>query len=280
MTELGSSAALSPRAIEALLAFWAEAGVDACLGEAPVDRLAAPPTRPPPPVTAPAREALAPVPGRPEPRKARVACDQAVTSARDLAAAAGDFPALIQAIEGFEGGALRSPGARTVVLRGDPATADVLVIGDCPSAGDEAEGAPFSGPGGRLLDRMLQAAGLGERALLINTVFWRPRGGASPERADQDACRPFVERAAALLKPKAVLLIGEAAAQSVLRSQTPILKLRGRWNVWAGESAPLALPALATFPLSLLLAQPLARKQTWSDLLTLAERVATPGDPP
>lgn len=274
MTSDADPSAPSPRAIEALLAFWAEAGVSVSAADGPVNRLSPPPPRlPDKPSAAP------PSPPQPRPlerstRPEPAASQHAVDAARAAAAAPTDLAALVEAISAFEGCALRHSGAaRPVILRGDPAIADVLVIGDAPTAEDEAVGAPFQGAQGRLLDAMLKAAGLAERTLLINTVFWRTPGGAAPTSADQAACRPFLERAAALLKPKAVLLVGAAAARGVLRTDEPIMKLRGRWMEWTGDEEPLGLATLATFSPAFLLAQPLAKKRAWGDLLTLAHRL-------
>lgn len=261
----------SSRAIESLLAFWAEAGVSVSASDTAIDRLAAPPPRAaaPAPKGPPAPPPLA----KPSLRRAQSSGD-AVEQARAAAAAAGDFAALQEAIAAFEGCALRHSGAaRAVIVRGDPATADVLVIGEAPTAADEASGLPFQGAQGRLLDRMLELSGLAQRSLLLNTVFWRTPGDSAPASADQAACAPFLERAAALMKPKAVLVLGAAAARSVLATSEPILKLRGRWRPWIGAHEPLDLPTLASFSPAFLLAQPAARRQAWGDLLTLAERV-------
>ena len=278
MTSAADPRPPSPRAIEALLAFWAEAGVSVSASAEPIDRLAAPSPHAaraqPAPAAAPARP-TAPAPAKTQPPPSQAA------DARSAADGAADLTALANAIAAFEGCALRHSGAtRPVILRGDPATADLLVIGDAPSAEDEAAGAPFQGAQGRLLDAMLTAAGLADRVLLINTVFWRTPGGAAPTGADQAACRPFLERAAALLKPRAVLLVGAAAARGVLRTDEPILKLRGRWMEWTGDGAALTLPTLATFSPSFLLAQPLAKKRAWGDLLTLAARLDPAGPAP
>lgn len=264
--------------MEALLAFWAEAGVSVSTGADPVNRLAASPPRLRPPERAAPPTPPVPVAARPA---GSANSHDAIASARALARAAPDLAALTEAIAAFEGCALRHAGAvRPVVWRGDPATADVLVIGEAPTAADEASGEPFQGAQGRLLDRMLAAAGLAPRTLLINTVFWRTPGGAAPAVADQAACRAFLERAASLLQPKAVLVVGAAAARSVLASAEPILKLRGQWMTWVGEHETLDLPVMATFSPAFLLAQPLAKKRAWGDVLTLAARVDVQGGAP
>ena len=238
-----------------------------------MDRLATSPPRVAEKATAPSSAPVIRIAERPTaPHDDRTA--QAAQAGLSAAASASDFAALLDAIAAFEGCALRHAGAtRPVILRGDPTTADLLVIGEAPSAEDEGAGEPFQGAQGRLLDAMLTAAGLAGRALLINTVFWRTPGGAAPTSADQAACRPFLERAAALLKPKAVLLVGAAAARGVLRTDEPILKLRGQWRAWSAAQETPALPTLATFSPVFLLAQPLAKKRAWGDLLTLAGRL-------
>lgn len=246
----------------------------------PVNRLVGPPVRARRSEIDVGRPASARTPASPHP-PAGAAAETGLPASHALARSVSDLAALTEAVAAFEGCALRHAGAsRPVVWRGDPAAADILVIGEAPTAADDAAGEPFQGAEGRLLDRMLQAAGLDRRALFINTVFWRTPGGAAPSAADQIACRAFLERAAALLKPKAVLLVGAAAARGVLASSEPILKLRGRWATWAGEHEPLDLPALPTFSPAFLLAQPLARKRAWGDVLTLAARVDPDSDAP
>ncbi len=259
------------RAIESLLAFWREAGVDACYEDQPVDRTwrPAPPTRPASPQPAPARA------------EANLAADvsAAVVQARALAAAAPDLAALEAAIAAFDGCALKSQGARRAVFsRGNPA-APVVVIGEGPGADEDAQGAPFVGRAGKLLDRMLEAAGLQDRVFITNTVFWRPPGNRTPTASEQAACAPFLERALQLVQPRLLLLVGGASAKSILKKDEGILSLRGRWFEWRSEDGGLVLPALPTLHPAFLLRQPAAKKKAWADLLTLTERLDRPDRP-
>ncbi|WP_122465117.1 uracil-DNA glycosylase [Brevundimonas lutea] len=256
---------LDSRAAESLLAFWAEAGVDACFDDAPVDR-----TRLPPPAPRQATlKAVASV-------QAPVASGDiaaAVAEARRLAAAADSLEALGEAIAAFEGCGLRTQGARQAVFaRGNP-TAPILAIGEGPGAEEDARGQPFMGEAGRLLDRMFAAAGLTDRVFITNTVFWRPPGNRTPTPEEQAVCAPFVERTLALLRPKAVLLIGAAAAKSVLQTDDGILKLRGQWREWRLAEGDISAPALATLHPAFLLRQPLRKRQAWSDMLALSARL-------
>jgi uracil-DNA glycosylase family 4 len=263
---------------ESLLAFWADAGVDAMLLDETVDRIeagkVAPPPRPAATVTAPA---AAPV-GRITPNQPDISA--AVALAQQAAAAAGDLEALFAAIAAFEGCPLRYEGAATqaVICRGEP-TAPLIVIGEGPGADEDAQGAPFVGRAGKLLDRMLAAAGLTDRVLITNTVFWRPPGNRTPTPAEQAVCAPFLERLIALIQPRMLLLVGGASAKSLLKREEGILSMRGRWFEWKSADGNLELPALPTLHPAFLLRQPGAKKRAWSDLLTLTERLDRPERP-
>jgi DNA polymerase len=130
-----------------------------------------------------------------------------------------------------------------------------------------------------LLDRMLAAAGLADRAFITNTVFWRPPGNRTPTPAEQMVCLPFLERAIALVKPRMLLLAGGASAKSLLKREEGILSLRGRWFEWRSSAGDLELPALPTLHPAFLLRQPAAKKRAWADLLTLTERLDRPERP-
>ena len=247
---------------ESLLAFWREAGVDACYEDAPVDRTH---VLPPPALKAVAKATAAVTPV--------VDASDAIGEARRLAAGAETLEALAAAAAVFKGCPLHEMGANAAVFGRGPADAPLLVIGEAPSLEDDAAGEAFVGPAGRLLDRMLAEAGLKEQAYVLNTVFWRPPGGRPPSPAEQAACAPFVDRAFALLKPRAVLVLGAAAARSVLGAEEGILRLRGQWRDWRLAEGGVSAPALPTLHPAFLLKQPLAKKQAWADMLSLAAKL-------
>lgn len=263
---------IDERALESLLAFWADAGVDAVYADQPVNRLAE--------RERPARQSAAPTPlVQPNRNPAGPDIAAAVAEAQALAAAAGDLEALEAAIVGFDGCGLKFEGARRAVFYRGNAQADVIVIGEGPGADEDAQGAPFVGRAGKLLDKMLAAAGLTERVFITNTVYWRPPGNRTPTLAEQAICRPFVERAIALVQPRYLLLVGAASAKSMLAQDQGILALRGRWFEWSQPGSDEVLPALPTLHPAFLLRQPTAKKKAWSDLMTLAERLDRPDRP-
>ncbi len=262
-------------ALESLLAFWAEAGVEASYEDAPVDRLAQgaarlaakakPPTRP---AAVPAARAgvLAPT----------ADIGQAVAQAREMAAAAQDLEALVAAIAAFDGCPLKTQGATKAVVWRGAADAPVMIVGEGPGAEEDRQGEPFVGKAGRLLDRMIAAAGLTGRVFITNTVFWRPPGNRTPTLEEQAVCAPFVERAIELVRPRLLLLAGGASAKSMLKQDQGILSLRGRWLEWHSSDQALAVPAMPTLHPAFLLRQPAAKKNAWIDFLTLAERLDRP----
>lgn len=260
--------------LESLLAFWAMAGVDACYDQAPVDRT----VRPTPilrvqtPPTSIARSQAA--------AQAASTADidrDALGKARELAASADSIEALAAAIAAFDGCPLKAAGARQAVFARGAADAPVMLIGEAPGADEDLQGLPFVGRAGKLLDRMLDAAGLTGRVFITNTVFWRPPGNRTPTPAEQQVCAPFLERAIELVNPRMLLLVGGASAKSMLGVGDGILSLRGRWFDWRSRDGDHVLPALPTLHPAFLLRQPGAKKKAWDDLLTLTERLDRPG---
>ena len=260
------------RALEGLLAFWADAGVDCVYAEEPVDRMAEgarrlapqrPPTAPPARQTTAAAPSVAPHVG------------QALVEARATATAAGDLTALQAAIAAFEGCSLKAGATNTVFSRGRP-DAKIVIVGEGPGAEEDRQGQPFVGPSGRLLDRMLEAAGLADQVFITNTVFWRAPANRTPSPQEQAVCLPFVERAIALVRPQVLLLMGGASAKHLLKRPEGILSLRGRWQDWVSEDGAQSIPAMPTLHPAFLLRQPVAKGHAWQDILTLLSRLEGP----
>ncbi|HTX49242.1 MAG TPA: uracil-DNA glycosylase, partial [Caulobacteraceae bacterium] len=263
------------RALESLLAFWAESGVDAALADAPVDRTV-PAADAPAPVaaeSAPAPERRRPPPPIPAapPVLATPAPNvlaQAIAAASEAAAAAQDLEGLAAAIAAFDGCPLKGGARQAVFARGGP-DAPVMAIGEGPGGEEDLQGLPFVGRAGQLLDRMLAAAGLTDRVFITNTVFWRPPGNRTPTPDEQAVCEPFVRRAIELVRPRVLLLVGAASARFVLKRSEGVLALRGRWFEWRSADGELEIPALPTLHPAFLLRQPSAKKKSWEDLLLL-----------
>jgi uracil-DNA glycosylase family 4 len=267
------------RAAEALLAFWADAGVEASYADASIDRLAEGAALLLARRAAASAPASAPIARGPI-RPAGPDISTALAQAREMSAAAEDLEALAAAIAAFDGCPLKFEGASKAVFSRGAADAPLMIIGEGPGGDEDRQGEPFVGRAGKLLDRMLEAAGLTGRVFITNTVFWRPPGNRTPTPAEQAVCAPFLHRAIQLVNPRMLLLVGAAAAKSVLKREEGILAMRGRWFDWKAEEGDLELPALPTLHPAFLLRQPAAKKKAWADLLMLSERLNRPHRPP
>jgi uracil-DNA glycosylase len=269
-----------PAEIQALLTFYAEAGVDAALHEAPVDRFAE--TRAMAEAAARERAAVrqlgrdperpAPTAPLPEPPPRPVAnlavpSEAVVMAAREAAKEAETLEALRATLAGFEGCNLRFTATNLVFADGNP-QGRVMFVGEAPGLEEDLQGLPFVGRSGRLLDRMLAAIGLTrQNAYIANVIPWRPPGNRTPTPQETEICRPFIERQITLADPDFLVLLGGASAKQILSTSEGILKLRGQWRPY--HTGKREIRAMATLHPAYLLRQPLQKRLAWRDLLAL-----------
>jgi len=146
--------------------------------------------------------------------------------------------------------------------------ADWLIIGEAPGAEEDRQGEPFVGPAGQLLNRMLRAVGLTrERVYIANTLKCRPPRNRDPQVAELQACRPYLDRQIALLRPRLLLVVGRVAAQALLVSDASMGRLRGQVHRLPGTEIPL----VATYHPAYLLRSPGQKRRVWEDLLLARE---------
>ncbi|HSD35416.1 MAG TPA: uracil-DNA glycosylase [Alphaproteobacteria bacterium] len=266
----------------ATLRWLIEMGADEAIAETPQNRLdgakskpkleaAAVPAVAPEPERAPAPAILAPkVPFAAAPAPA-AAVEQ---SARTLAASARTLEELADALHAFDGCPLKYTATKLVFADGNP-KAEVMLVGEAPGSDEDRDGRPFVGPSGQLLDRMMEAIGLrrAENFYLANTVYWRPPGNRSPTQAETAACLPFIQRQIELAGPKILVLVGGAAAKTLLNRPDGITRLRGRRFEYETQGLGGPIPALATYHPAFLLRQPSQKREAWQDILTLREMI-------
>ncbi|MEZ5959421.1 MAG: uracil-DNA glycosylase [Hyphomonadaceae bacterium] len=267
--------AASQNAARALLAFWRAAGVDMDEAEAvfaakPAGAVPAAKARN---QTLPAREPfrIEPPPPKAKPKAQLQPADDAVNTARALAAAASTIAELRAAVDKFNGCALKMTARNTVFSDGAD-DAPILVLGEAPGKDEDEQGKPFVGRSGQLLDKMLATIGLGRKSnvLISNTIYWRPPGNRDPTPGETISCLPFVERLIELSKPKLLILTGKAAAHTVLKREDGVMKLRGRKLQYAREGLGAPVNAMVMLHPAYLLRQPQQKRLAWADLL-LAE---------
>lgn len=193
-----------------------------------------------------------------------------IGQARALADAATTLSELEAAVRGFNGCALKRTATNTVFAQG-VAASRLMFIGEAPGAEEDKQGVPFCGASGQLLDLMLGHIGLkrSENFYITNTLFWRPPGNRQPTLEELDICRPFVEKHIALVDPKILVLVGGTATKTMLGNSLGITRLRGKVFSYKNKYLEREVPVHILYHPSYLLRQPMAKKQTWGDLLVL-----------
>jgi uracil-DNA glycosylase len=142
--------------------------------------------------------------------------------------------ALRDAVQRCEGCPLHANATQAVFGEGT-LSSDVMLVGEQPGDQEDRAGAPFVGPAGKVLDRALAEAGIDRRRTYVTNAVkhfkWRARGTRrihdKPTWTEQMACRPWLEAEVALVKPRALVLMGATAAQSLLGKSFKVTQNRG-----------------------------------------------------
>ena len=164
-------------------------------------------------------------------------------------------------------------GRKQIVFgTGDP-HAELMFIGEGPGADEDAQGLPFVGRAGQLLNNMIAAMGLKrEQVYIANIVKCRPPGNRTPERDECDTCSPFLMRQIGVIRPKVIVALGATAAKNLLGVNDSMNSMRGRFYDYspkgtltdAGE--PVECKLLVTYHPAFLLRDPRQKKEAWKDL--------------
>lgn len=141
----------------------------------------------------------------------------------------------------------------------------LMLIGEAPGGEEDRQGKPFVGPSGKLLDKILAAAGLNrEKDLCIfNTLKCRPPLNATPERAETLACRPFLERQIELMDPEIIVAMGKPAASWFFQDLRALTPYRGKVHNLTVMGKPRKV--IVTYHPSYLLRSPLEKRKAWLD---------------
>lgn len=165
---------------------------------------------------------------------------------------------------------LHQQGRKQIVFGVGNPSAELMFVGEGPGADEDAQGEPFVGRAGQLLNNMIKAMGLRrEEVYIANIVKCRPPGNRTPERDECETCSPFLMRQISVIKPKAIVALGAVAAKNLLAINAPMSELRGRWYDFkpagsdpAWQGARLAV----TYHPAFLLRDPRQKGETWKDL--------------
>ncbi|AWN16874.1 uracil-DNA glycosylase [Salinisphaera sp. LB1] len=149
--------------------------------------------------------------------------------------------------------------------------AEVLIVGEAPGASEDAQGVPFVGRAGKLLDRMLAAIDCSRatNVYITNICKFRPPDNRDPTPDEVAADWPILERQIDLMAPRLVVAVGRVAAQTLLACQTPLGKLRGRLHRYPRRD----LDVLVTYHPAFLLRSPQQKSKAWADLKMIARHI-------
>jgi DNA polymerase len=157
---------------------------------------------------------------------------------------------------------LHTLGRKQVVFGVGNPEADLMFVGEAPGADEDQQGEPFVGRAGQLLTKIIEAIGLARSDVYIaNVIKCRPPGNRNPEPDEVATCSPFLMRQIDLVRPKVIVALGTFAAQALLRTDTPISRLRGRVHEFRGGTK-----LIPTFHPAFLLRSPDRKRDVWEDM--------------
>jgi DNA polymerase len=161
---------------------------------------------------------------------------------------------------------LCSLGRKQIVFGVGNPHADLMFVGEAPGRDEDIQGIPFVGRAGQKLTQIIEAIGLRrEDVYIANVIKCRPPENRNPEPDEVEKCEPFLFRQIDLIKPKVIVALGTFAARSLLKTDAPISRLRGRVYEYRGAQL------IPTFHPAYLLRNPSCRREVWEDMKKVRE---------
>lgn len=144
--------------------------------------------------------------------------------------------------------------------------ASLMFIGEAPGADEDLKGEPFVGRAGQLLTKIIEAIGFRREDVFIGNINrCRPPGNRAPTMPEAEACKPFLLREIAIVKPKVIVVLGNTACQNLLNTKVGITKLRGNFQDYYG------VKVMPTFHPAYLLRDPNKKREVWEDMKKVRE---------
>ena len=166
---------------------------------------------------------------------------------------------------------LHEARTQTVFSRGT-SSSGLCFIGEGPGADEDAQGYPFVGKAGQLLDRMITAMGFErDEVYICNIVKCRPPENRKPTPDEMAACMPYLEKQLELVEPSVIVAMGATAVQGLLGTTGGITRMRGKWRLYKGRIA-----VMPTFHPAYLLRTPRAKRDVWEDLQAVLRQMGRP----
>ena len=139
--------------------------------------------------------------------------------------------------------------------------ADLMFVGEAPGADEDAQGVPFVGRSGQLLNKIIESIGLKREDVFVGNINrCRPPGNRTPTLPEAKTCKPFLMREIAVVRPKVIVVLGNTACQNLLETKVGISKIRGEFQDYFGVSV------MPTFHPAYLLRDPTKKREVWEDM--------------
>ncbi|PID40581.1 MAG: uracil-DNA glycosylase [Proteobacteria bacterium] len=183
-----------------------------------------------------------------------------------------DGPETLESVRGDLGDCTRCVLCRSrnrIVFGEGSAAADLVFVGEGPGGDEDRSGRPFVGAAGQLLTKIIAAMNLSrEMVYIANIVKCRPPGNRNPSPEEIRCCLPFLKRQLAAIQPKVICALGNVAARTLLETDAPISRIRGRFHDVMGVAV------MPTYHPAFLLRNPESKRDVWNDIQQIMKRLA------
>ena len=167
---------------------------------------------------------------------------------------------------------LHAQGRKQIVFGVGNPSAELMFVGEAPGADEDIQGEPFVGRAGQLLTKIIEAIGLSRSDVYIaNVLKCRPPGNRNPAPEEVSTCQPFLFRQIDTIRPRVIVALGTFAAHTLLGTDAPISRLRGRVHEFRGGSK-----LVPTFHPAFLLRSPDRKRDVWEDMKKVRALLAEP----
>jgi len=179
----------------------------------------------------------------------------------------GDYNELTSEMSGCKKCDLSDTRTNVVVGEGS-LSADLMFVGEAPGADEDAQGRPFIGRAGKLLTKIIESMGLEREEVFIGNILkCRPPANRNPMPTEIIKCSPYLIRQIEFIKPKVICALGKFAAQTLLDSDVPIIRLRGEFHDYHG------VKLMPTYHPAYLLHNSAGKKDVWEDMQMIAKEL-------
>ena len=177
----------------------------------------------------------------------------------------------IEEIRAFIGDCTRCPlyeGRTQIVHSQGNREADLMFVGEAPGADEDAQGVPFVGRSGQLLNKIIEAIGMKREDVFVGNVNrCRPPGNRAPTLPEAETCKPFLIREIAVVRPKVIVVMGNTAMKNLLEIKEGITKMRGEFIDYYG------IKVMPTFHPAYLLRDPRKKREVWEDMKKVRDEI-------